>query len=70
MMRTTDPQGTLHAAPGSVERNGKPRRVAVYCRVSSDEQAQAGTIENSSTSPVATATSTGCWSTTSTPMRG
>lgn len=26
--------------------NGKPERAAVYCRVSSEEQAQAGTIEN------------------------
>ncbi|MCL6650663.1 MAG: recombinase family protein [Chloroflexi bacterium] len=29
-----------------MEHNGKPLRVAVYCRVPSDEQAQAGTIEN------------------------
>lgn len=28
------------------EQNSKPERAAVYCRVSSDEQAEAGTIEN------------------------
>ncbi len=45
-MSAPDPRGVLHAVAGSVDRNGKPPRVAVYCRVSSDEQAQAGTIEN------------------------
>lgn len=29
-----------------MEQNGKPERVAVYCRVSSEEQAESGTIEN------------------------
>ena len=28
------------------ENKDKPERAAVYCRVSSDEQAEAGTIEN------------------------
>jgi site-specific DNA recombinase len=46
MVTATDPRGVLHAVAGAVDRNGKAPRVAVYSRVSSDEQAQAGTIEN------------------------
>ena len=46
MVNPADAQGVLHAPAGAVDRTGKPPRVAVYCRVSSDEQAQAGMIEN------------------------
>ncbi len=45
-MSAPDPRGVRQAAAGSLDRNGKPPRMAVYCRVSGDEQAQAGTIEN------------------------
>ncbi len=46
MVSTTDARGVLHAVAGSLDRTGKPHRAAVYCQVSSAEQAQAGTIEN------------------------
>ncbi len=46
MVSAPDPRGALHAVAGTVERNGEPPRVAIYCLVSSSEQAQAGTSEN------------------------